>query len=363
MDNHFTISYIRAVKDCLNVEFNSENAAVFYPDRISIENIKSLKIKLDEIWNDSETAINILKTQEEATVQMGLFGLINDLELALKVGFTLGDRIVLIDYLHDRILSKEPQNIDIQHLGSIASNLVNCLTLAEIGRIVIIPNPFGWNSDSKKIIIEASNNITLTPELLSLLNMLSITKICHLHPYTITESKDRYNKIVDNHLDYTDLIGRSGGIYAYEGILGALLSERVLNETELKIVLDLPINRYYEIISQNKDFYSEYISALTKGGALNIQNNMNKLKESVNLALHEKNEKIKQRFQQGLDWVGGIGAGTISVLGTVSAVSSPLVALNAIFLFSPLLFRLLGNKDNKGDPVISVFSNLLEDKL
>ena len=42
----------------------------------------------------------------------------------------------------------------------------------------MIPNPFMWHSDSKQIISEViRNGADMTPELLSLLNMLSITKI------------------------------------------------------------------------------------------------------------------------------------------------------------------------------------------
>ena len=53
----------------------------------------------------------------------------------------------------------------------------------------MIPNPFMWHSDSKQIISEViRNGADMTPELLSLLNMLSITKYCNLHPYTIAEN-------------------------------------------------------------------------------------------------------------------------------------------------------------------------------
>lgn len=52
--------------------------------------------------------------------------------LSCKSWFSLGDRIVLVDYLYERILSKlSPERINITHIGSIASSLVNLLPLAE----------------------------------------------------------------------------------------------------------------------------------------------------------------------------------------------------------------------------------------
>ena len=140
--------------------------------------------KTIRIWKETESAISILRTLEEAFVQMGLFGLVDDLDLAVKVGFSLGDRIVLVDYLYERILSKlSPERINITHIGSIASSLVNLLPLAEKGRIVMIPNPFMWHSDSKQIISEViRNGADMTPELLSLLNIGKSSVSCPLKP-------------------------------------------------------------------------------------------------------------------------------------------------------------------------------------
>lgn len=149
--NQFTIDYISAVKRHLRIEFNTHGNAVFLPDEIVPLDLIALKNELQEIWADSKSAIELVKSKQDAIVQSGLFGLINELDTALKIGFLLGDRIVLIDYLYERILlKKEPEKINISHLGVLASSLVNTLPLAEKGRIVIIPNPFEWNQNQSK---------------------------------------------------------------------------------------------------------------------------------------------------------------------------------------------------------------------
>lgn len=149
--NQFTIDYIDAVKRNLNIEVNETGESLYFPDSITDINILNLKDELQSIWGDSTSAIDVIRKKEDSTIQSGLFGLVNELDTALKIGFLISDRIVLIDYLFERLLTrKEPNKIDRIHLGVIASSLVNTLPLAKIGRIVIIPSPFNWYPDTKK---------------------------------------------------------------------------------------------------------------------------------------------------------------------------------------------------------------------
>lgn len=363
MDNHFTINYLQAIKNHLHIDFNADNRAVFYPDKVCNADFINLKEALEQIWKEAESAVAILRTREDAFVQMGLFGLVDDLDLAVKVGFSLGDRIVLVDYLYERILSKRsPDKINITHIGSIASSLVNLLPLAEKGRIVMIPNPFMWCSDSKQIISEViTNGADITPELLSLLNMLSITKYCNLHPYTIAESPERFRTIIEQDIDFSDARGLSAGRYAYDGILGALLSEKIINETELNIILDLPITQYYDIISQEKDFYRDYLQILTNGGALSASNNINSVKSLIVKAIDKKNEQTKQKIKKSIEMGGSIGGGIISILGTVSVISAPLAFTGALLSFAPSLVGLLRDRTDEKNSIISIFSKLLDE--
>lgn len=357
--NHFTINYIKAVKDNLNISINSNGEAEFYPKKISAKNILSLKEDLKELWKESETAIAIIEKKQDAIIQAGLFGLINDLDKALKVGFLIADRIILIDYLFERILNKNLERINYTHLGVIASSLVNILPLAENGRIVIIPNPFNWDERAKDIIAKVAHKTEmLTPELMSLLNMLSITKKCNLHPYTIAESNDRYTSIINNQIDHVNTIGIDAGQYAYEGILGALLSERILNETDLAVALNIPISEYFKIISSNKDFYRQYLMALTQGGSLNALSNIENIKEEIKSALQERDRLHKELFKKGVNIIGGVSGGTIGILGAVSVISAPLALVGAVLAFSPTLVGFMQDSQINNPALITVFSNL-----
>lgn len=357
--NQFTIDYIKAVKSNLKIEVDTIGNALYFPDSISSTDIINLKNDLQQIWSNSDSAIALLEIKHDAKIQSGLFGLINELDTALKVGFLLGDRVVLTDYLFERLLlRKEPSKINYLHLGVIARSLVNILPLAEEGRIVIIPNPFNWNHESKKIINEVANKTEISIDLMSLLTMLSITKRCQLHPYTIAESQTVYSSIINSQIDHVDAIGKDGGAYAYTGILGALLSEKLLNETELKVALNIPLSKYFEIVSANKEFYARYLSQITSGGSLNAQNNIDNLRSSLLKEIEEKNKIKLSSIAKAATVVTGLGSGTIALASVVTVVAAPLQIFGAALALSATLTGLVNGKDKEEQPIISVFHKL-----
>ncbi|MDP2947637.1 MAG: hypothetical protein Q8N88_05995 [Nanoarchaeota archaeon] len=357
--NQFSIDYIEAIKRNLKVEVNENGEALFFPDIIKDSDILKLKEELQSVWTSSEDSVNIVHTKYDATIQSGLFGLINDLDTALKIGFLLGDRVVLLDYLYERILlRKSPKEIDLTHLGVVSSSLVSILPLVQTGRIVIIPNPLNWYSETKKIIQEVSEKTNLTIDLMSLLNMVSITKYCQLHPYTIAESESNYKSIINYQIDSVDAIGKDGSIYAYEGILGALLSEKLLNNTELQVVLNIPISKYFEVISSNKDFYMKYLTHITSGGSLNAQNNIENLRNVLLKDIEERNKFDFTSLAKPATIVGGVGSSTIALASLVTVVSAPLILTGAVLALSATLTSLVNDKERTEDTIISVFNRL-----
>lgn len=356
--NHFTIDYLEAIKKHLAIEINTNYEAVFFPDLIQNENIVKLKEELSQIWSNSSTAIDIVKQKKDSTIQSGLFGLVNDLDKALKIGYLISDRVVLIDYLFDRILKQSPDKIDLIRLGSIATSLVGLLPLARSGRVVIIPNPFHWHEDSKKVIAEVSEQTDLSPSFMSLLNMLSITKLCQLHPYTIAESEDEYSSIIQSQIDYVDVIGKDGGQYAYDGILGALLSEKLLDECEMNVILDVPIWKYLPIVSSDRGFYLSYLSQITRGGSLGGQKNIDDLIFDLRKEIEVRNKQYLAGISKSVIIATELGGGIIAVAGAVTIVSAPVVAIGAIMALSATLVGLINEKSVNNDPVINVFRQL-----
>lgn len=358
--NHFTINYISAIKKHLKIEV-VDGQTLFFPDYILTEDLENLKSELEEIWKDSESSISILKNREGAKIQLGLFGLVNNFDLALKTGYLLGDRVVVLDYIFERILKKKSADkINIEVLGSLAVNLVSALQLAEKGRFVIIPSPFGWNEGSKKIILETAEKTNMTVELMSLLNMLSITKICKLHPYTIAESSENYERIISTQISHTDSMDKTTEDYAYQGILGGLLTEKLINEAEFQSILKIPLNEYSRVIELQQNFYNEYLKIITFGGSLNAENNIEELKNEVLNLINERNKNVYQSLLENTGVIAGIGGGGISLLGSMVLVSAPVTIAGAALGLSGTLLSLFKSKELEGSPVINVFSKLIK---
>ncbi|MDP2235687.1 MAG: hypothetical protein Q8J88_04555 [Bacteroidales bacterium] len=357
--NQFTIDYIEAVKRNLYIEVNEAGESLYFPDSVNERDILNLKNELQSIWANSTSAIDIVRSKQNASIQSGLFGLVNELDTALKIGFLISDRVVLIDYLFERLLTrKEPNKIDLIHLGVLASSLVNALPLAKSGRVVIIPSPFNWFPRTKEIIKEVADKANLTVDLMSLLNMLSITKHCQLHPYTIAESEENYSSIIDSQIDNVDAIGKDGGVYAYEGILAALLSEKLLNETELKIALDIPLSKYFEIIASNKDFYSKYLAQITSGGSMNARNNIEIIRTALVKEIEERNKIDFRDLAKKATIAGGIGGGVITIANSITVISAPLLIASAVLGLSATLTSIVNEKNKNEDIIISVFKKL-----
>lgn len=215
-------------------------------------------------------------------------------------------------------------------------------------------------SESKQIIKEVANRTTLTPDLMSLLNMLSITKTCKLHPYTIAESKDVFAKIIESQIDKVDAIGKDGEDYAYDGILGALLSEKLLTTTELKAALNIPLSQYYHIISSNKDFYSSYLKEITSGGSLSGQDNIESLRNRLLKHIEDKNNIGLPLIAKAYTVGAGLGSGAIGLASAISVVSAPVLITGAMLALSATLTGLINKKEKGEQPIISVFTKLFK---
>lgn len=356
--NQFTIDYIESVRRNLKIEVDENGRASIFPEIITSEDIVNLTRDIKSIWDDSINAVEIVKARHDSKIQSGLFGLVDDLELAVKVGFLLGDRVVILDYLFERILlKKSPEEINLPHLYAISTFLASLLSLAKIGRIVIIPNPLSWNDDLKKVMLEVAEKTSLTPSLISMLNMLSITRACQLHPYTIAESEHVYKRIINEQIDNVSVIGLDAGGYAYEGILAGLLSEKLVNRAGFTGVFSTPTDKFYSVISKHEDFHHSYIERVVSGGSLNSDNNIDRLAGDV---ISKKQNHDYSGVLKPLSDIMSIGGCTISTVGSLFALSAPLIATGAIMSLSGTLAGLISNKENGNDVVISLLSKFHE---
>lgn len=361
--NHFTINYITTIITTLEIEISSNGEAIIYPERISTQKLITLKENLEIIWRDSETAIDICKKKHDAKIQSGLFGLVNDFHKAMQIGFLISDRVVLIDYIFDRLLRRSDlTKVNIPHFCAVASELASLLPLANRGRVVIIPNPFSWSEESKQLIcacIEDSNE-AFTPYMMAMVNMFSVVKLCKLHPYTIAESDANYDEITSVNISAGNIASKTSIVHAKKRLLGSLFTERSLMREGFVTSQNITISKFQEIIQGNERFHSEYLNRILSGGEIDLSVISNDLETSI---LNEINNSdvssLKKLNPSGAVLLSGGGYG----LSYFCAASPTLSALGALLGFSSTILGLLPGKNVNDDPVVKVFSELKKNGL
>lgn len=356
--NHFTIDYITTIITTLDIEISSNGEAIIFPDRITTPKLTALKENLKNIWNDSETAIDICRNKHDAKIQSGLFGLVNDFHKAMQIGFLISDRVVLIDYILDRILNKpDLTRINIPHFCAVASELASLLPLAERGRVVIIPNPFTWNDESKQLIracVEDSNEL-FTPYMMAMVNMFSIVKQCKLHPYTIAESDANYDEITSVNISPGHVVSKTNIEHAKKRLMGSLFTEKSLMREGFVTSQDITISKFQEIIQSNERFHSAYLDKILSNGEIDLSVMTQELETSILKEINNTDKNtLKKLNSAGVVLLSGGGYG----LSYFYAASPTLSALGALLGFSSTVLGLLLGKSLNDDPVIKVFSEL-----
>lgn len=360
--NHFTISYIQAVQDCLDIYPDSTGTITVIPEAITDQQLIDLKLKLDKIWEVSNSAVKLLKAKQEAQRQTCLFGLVSDFDLALKTGFLIGDRIVLLDYLYERILSKrKPGQIDRVTLSVIVWGIVSCLDLAKQGKLVIIPHPFGWHPQTPKLVNNVGKTVELSPDIMSLLSVLSISKECNLHPYTIAESPEEFEDIVESRIDLTDVIGKFRGNHAYLSILGGLMSEKLVKDTKFNVVLDVPLTNYAAVVSAKSDFYEKYLNRLTLETGINTDEAIAKLGKNLEKDILETDTKVSKFVNETFGNATGLIGTGISVLVAMSEFDPKIKIAGAILGLASKFSGLYKPSETEDKTIIAVFKKLYKE--
>lgn len=361
--NHFTINYITTIITTLDIEISNDGKAIIFPENISELKLATLKENIRSLWEDSQTAIEICKNKYDAKIQSGLFGLVNDFNKAMQIGFLISDRIILIDYLYDRLLrGSDFSRVNIPHICAVASELASLLPLAERGRVVIIPSPFSWNDESKQLIRACLDNSIgkFTPYMMAMVNMFSIVKLCQLHPYTIAESDANYDEIMSVNISTGNIISKSSLEYAQKRLLGSLFTEKSLMREGYVTSDRITISKFQQIIQGNNKFHGEYLNKILSGGEIDLSIISEELENSIleEIKNSDKNS-LKKLIPTGVLLSSGGGYG----LSYFYSASPTLAALGALVGFSSTALSLLLGKSENNDPIVQVFAELKKNGL
>ncbi|UTD17565.1 hypothetical protein G8S19_03525 [Citrobacter sp. SX206] len=355
--NSFTIDYISGVINCLDIELDNDGNAIIFPDDVSVDKLSALKEHFSSIWERANSAIDICVQKHDAKIQSGMFGLVNDFKKAMQIGFLISDRVVLIDYLYERILNrKDLAKVNIPHLCTVVTELASLLPLAQTGRVVIIPSPFQWHEESKRMMVECiKNDVEINVNIMSFINLWSITKKCNLHPYTIAESKDNYDELMSVNITSSKILTKTSLDYAYKGLLGALLTESMLVKEGFVTMDSISLSDFQEIVQSEKKFHYEFLNKITSGGEIDLNEVANDIEDAIAEEIKNADKNVLKKYLPQAIAASSIGSYGLAYF---CAASLPLTAMGSVLGISSTILGLLNRNSENNDPIVKVFCEL-----
>lgn len=268
---YLSIKYLEVIKQRLYIEKNEIQQPVFFRSRINKFSLERLKSDINDLYKSSLLGNALTDTasftKEKELIQTVGYGMVEDFQRLVKMGFLLGDRVVIWDLLFTRILSEISDNYKYFDLvGSVACNLILLEELVNQGAIVILPPPVTWNEQTQKVIAKVDEK-DLSNANFALLSVLSIIEDFTLHPYTYFEKEVPRFPSIDS--DYYN---------KQQFQLHNSLS-KLFNDNNFVFLDGISTNSFYSIINENQEFSRE-------------------LRKLFNPETNQSNEQSAKNFQQ-----------------------------------------------------------------
>ncbi len=183
-----TLSYLQILEDRLGISWNRNQKPQVVVGAIKQESIEALRADLEHLFEkaNSQSAIEATKKFGARHIQTVGFGAIEDFDTLVKIGFLLGERVVLWDIVFSRLLngpSSTPVHVGV--LAQVACNLLLLRPIVELGALVVLPHPILWSEEAEEIDTQLRSggnqcSFTLGINIAMIANEAGL----QLHPYT-----------------------------------------------------------------------------------------------------------------------------------------------------------------------------------
>lgn len=266
-----SVKYLEAIKQRLYIEKNDLQQPVFFRSRINKFSLDRLKSDINDLYRSSILGNALTDTaaftKEKGLIQTVGYGIVEDFQRLIKMGFLLGDRVVIWDLLFTRILSEISDNYKYFDLvGSIACNLILLEELVKKGAIVILPPPITWNEQTQKV-IKKVNEKDLSDTNFALLSVLSTIEDFTLHPYTyFDKAVPRFPSI-------------DGDYYNKQQFQLHNSLSKLFDDNNFVFLDGISTDSFYSVLHKNQDFNTE-------------------LRKLFNPGINQSNEQNDKKFQQ-----------------------------------------------------------------
>jgi hypothetical protein len=347
-----TTEYIDAIKRRLAIVVE-RGRAVSLVESVTPQVLRQLRADLDDILKQDEGARDAVAKGDGAFLQAVAFGESTDLNVLVRTGYTLGDRVVLWDYLH-RVLtnqSRAESPFDIAAVQAIANGIVELEPLAASGHLVVIRHPLDWSKEASRAIRTIAAAGGLTPDIMIVASTLAAATALGLHPYTVG-NKSFYTSVTQ-----PAIAKAIASTPDHRALIRGLLAERVLTDRRFSFLLDLPLSSFRDTIAESADFYRQFSDRLSATTQQDGEYRLATLTAELDKLINSRNAAVQRA---GEAWALH-GATLAATIGMVVAWSSPeplLRLAGALTSMSVALAKMIQTPSEKGGTVATVFRRL-----
>ncbi len=353
---NLTLDYIEALKSGLRITQPPGGPPLFDPAAACDIGVLGDRLRALMALQGAD-AIRAVEERQGAMLQMVAYGLMDDFETCVKIGFLLGDRVVLWDLLGGRILEQVPSAIDRERVGCIATNIVALEPLARSGHVVILPHPFDWHEGARQAVaqLEAETGCPPSAKLLGLTASLAVAARLRLNPYTIAEDDDEFDALIGAVKD-----DRGTPQHLYRSTVSALLTQHLVSQPRFNEFLKLPSTAFLEVLEDREDFYRQLRDRLGEfDGAQDYR--IDVLAREIEKRLEDRNDTVRE-FAEYWDMYGSVLSGAISLLMLAGGAGALPTALPVAITTAMKAAKLVTAKKGEGSLIAAVFRELSSER-
>jgi hypothetical protein len=193
----FTLKLFSIFEERFFIKWTSDNVPVFVSSEVNEFSMQRLRNDLMDLYKSSDkddAIVDMEATQKEhKIIQTTGVGFAEDLDLFTKLGFLLGDRLILWDTMIQTFLAKPVGSVNVLDFGLIVCDLLHFKPIIKDGGLAILPHPITWLDRTKHYISRATESGQLGTEVLGLLNAMALLdEGIALHPYSMESDRENF---------------------------------------------------------------------------------------------------------------------------------------------------------------------------
>jgi hypothetical protein len=309
---------------------------------------------LADVLKHDEAARAGIACCEGALLQSAAFGFHEDLDFMVRTGYLLGDRVVLWDYL-GRMLRRAHRGRDAdrrERVAAVANSLVELEPLARAGKLVILAHPLDWSPEASNAIKTVAVTERLTPGLAGMYSTVAAAAALGLNSYTISDNNKEFQRLLRSEQP-DERAGRANE----RMLLTGLLASRLLSDRQFSYLLNLPLERFQQLILEDADFYRQLRDRLAADNFHDGEYRLTALAAELERLIHSRNVRMRRITE---DWAmyGGTFASVIGVVTASAPVDPHLRIAGALISLAVSLARFIPKPAEKGVPLVAMFRKL-----